>query len=94
MAYYFVNADGEMIRDTRDYSIALTDEEGRMVKAVLSKLRRMSSAELDRIGLGSITEGLAWKLESKLHYLPYCKEHGINYEEMTEDDFVNEWLER
>lgn len=94
MAYYFVNADGEMIRDKRDYSITLTDEEGRMVKAVLGELRRMSRAELDRIGLGSITEELAWKLESKLTYLPYCKEHGIRYEDMTEDDFIDEYLSR
>ena len=33
-------------------------------------------------------------LQQKLYYYDYCKEHGIAYEDMTEDDFMQEYEER
>ena len=65
----------------------LTANEKRTVKAVFGELLKKSYSELNGF-LGSITIEEMQKLYSKLRYEQFCDERGINYEDMTEDDFI------
>ena len=65
----------------------LTADEKRTVKAVFGELLKKPYSELNCF-LGSITIEEMQTLYSKLRYEQYCDERGINYEEMTEDDFI------
>lgn len=65
----------------------LTANEKRTVKAIFGELLKKRYSELNCF-LGSITIEEMQKLYSKLRYEQYCDEHGISYEDMTEDDFI------
>ena len=66
----------------------LTANEKRTVKAVFGELLKKPYSELNCF-LGSLTIEEMQKLYSKLRYEQYCDERGINYEDMTEDDFIS-----
>ena len=66
----------------------LTANEKRTVKAVFGELLKKQHSELNCF-LGSLTIEEMRKLYLKLRYEQYCDEHGINYEDMTEDDFIS-----
>lgn len=72
----------------------LTNKEIKTLTAVLYDLTTtFQDYELNRfIGSETIKEMKA--LQQKLYYSDYCKEHGIAYEDMTEDDFMQEYEER
>ena len=65
----------------------LTANEKRTVKAVFGELFKKPYSELNRF-LGSITIEDMLKLYLKLRYEQFCDERGIDYEDMTEDDFI------
>ena len=65
----------------------LTANEKRTVKAVFGELLKKPYSELNCF-LGSITIKEMQKIWSKLRYEQFCDERGINYEDMTEDDFI------
>lgn len=72
----------------------LTNKEVRTLKAVLYDLvTTFQDYELNRF-MGSETIKDMKALQQKLHYADYCEEHGIAYEDMTEDDFIREYEER
>lgn len=72
----------------------LTYKEVRTLKAVLYDLvTTFQDYELNRF-MGSETIKDMKALQQKLHYYDYCQEHGITYEDMTEDDFIQEYEER
>ena len=72
----------------------LTNKEVKTLKAVLYDLvTTFQDYELHRF-MGSETIKEMKKLQQKLYYLDYCEEHGIKYEDMTEDDFIQEYEER
>lgn len=72
----------------------LTNKEVRTLKAVLYDLvTTFQDYELNRF-MGSETIKDMKALQQKLHYYDYCQEHGITYEDMTEDDFIQEYEER
>lgn len=66
----------------------LTANEKRTVKAVFGELLKKPYSELNCF-LGSITIEEMQTLYSKLRYEQYCEDHGINYADMTEDDFIS-----
>ena len=72
----------------------LTDREITIVRAVFNDLiMKFTDRELNTfIGSETIKEMKA--LQQKLYYSDYCNEHGIAYEDMTEDDFMQEYEER
>ena len=72
----------------------LTNKEVRTLKAVLYDLvTTFQDDELNRF-MGSETIKDMKALQQKLYYTDYCEEHGIAYEDMTEDDFIREYEER
>ena len=72
----------------------LTNKEVRTLKAVLSDLvTTFQDYELNRF-MGSETIKDMKVLQQKFHYYDYCQEHGITYEDMTIDDFIQEYEER
>ena len=70
----------------------MTDQEKRTVLAAFHELLKRPYDELNTF-LGSLTISEMEKLYSKLKYEGYCKDHGITYEEMTEDDFIQAYEE-
>lgn len=72
----------------------LTNREVKTLRAVLNDLvMTFTDGELNKfIGSETIKEMKA--LQQKLYYSDYCREHGIAYEDMTEDDFMQEYEER
>lgn len=72
--------------------MTLTKEEKRTVLAVFDELAKMKYSDLNTF-LGSITIKEMMALRQKLEYEEYCENHGIRYEDMTEDDFINKALE-
>lgn len=72
----------------------ITEREVRTLKAVLYDLvTTFQDYELNRF-MGSETIKDMKALQQKLYYYDYCQEHGIAYEDMTEDDFMQEYEER
>lgn len=71
--------------------MTLTHEEKMTVLAVFGELLRKPDRELNTF-LGSMTIEEMHKLYGKLHYEDYCEEHGIKYEDMTEEDFIDAYL--
>lgn len=49
------------------------------------------SAFVHKEHIGSITEEEIQKLYLRLKYEDYCVEHNMNYEDMTEDDFISHY---
>ena len=78
----------EYIPTERKRKMELTSDEKRTVKAVFSELLKKPYSELNCF-IGSLTIKEMQKLYSKLRYEEYCDERGINYEDMTEDDFIS-----
>lgn len=72
--------------------VTLTKAEKRTVQAVFSEMLKLPHAKLNSI-VGSVTIEEMRKLYSKLYYEDFCERHGMKYEDMTEDDFVQAWLE-
>ena len=66
----------------------LTENEKRTVLAVFGELLKKPYGELNEF-LGSLTIQEMQKLYYKLKYDDYCQEHGIAYENMTEEDFID-----
>lgn len=74
--------------------MTFTDREVKTIKAVLNDLViNFSDDELHKF-IGSETIKDMKTLERKLYYSDYCEEHGITYEDMTIDDFIQEYEER
>ena len=72
--------------------MTLTANEKRTVLVVFEELSRKSYSELNTF-LGSLTIKEMQTLCQKLRYEDYCERHGITYDEMTEEDFVDAALE-
>lgn len=72
--------------------ITLTDEERRLITAILGRLRNLPHEEQEKL-LGTCGVPIMYRLERKLHYYPYWSKHGIRFEDMTEDDYVDAYLE-
>ena len=70
----------------------LTDNEKRTVRAVLGELLKKPYKELNTF-LGSLTIQEMQILYNKMKYEKYCEEHGIRYEDMTENDFIQAYEE-
>ena len=68
--------------------MTLTANEKRTVLAVFEELNKRKYSELNTF-LGSITIREMQALYQKLRYEGYCERHGITYEEMTDDDFID-----
>lgn len=72
--------------------MTLTVNEKRTVLAVFDELVRLPYSELNKhFGSETITE--MQKLYSKLYYEGYCERHGVKYEDMTDDDYINAYME-
>ena len=72
----------------------LTNKEVKTLKAVLYDLvATFTDDEMNKF-MGSETIKEMKALQQKLYYSDYCEEHGIRYEDMTEDDFMQEYEER
>lgn len=72
----------------------LTNREVKTLKAVLYDLvTTFTDDEMNKF-MGSETIKEMKALQQKLYYSDYCEEHGIRYEDMTEDDFMQEYEER
>lgn len=71
----------------------LTAAEKRTVKAVFGELLKKPYSELNCF-LGNLTIKEMQTLYSKLRYEQYCDERSMNYEDMTEDDFISAEEER
>lgn len=71
----------------------LTTNEKRTILAVFDELLRKPYSELNTF-LGSLTIEEMQKLYGKLRHEGYCERHGIRYEDMTEEDFEQAYLER
>lgn len=69
-----------------------TEKEARTVLAVFDSLMRKPDRELNTF-IGSVTIEEMKELYYKLHYHPFCEKHGIKYEEMTEEDYIDAWDE-
>lgn len=65
----------------------LTENEKRTVKAVFGELLKKPYSELNCF-LGCLTIDEMQKLYLKLRHEQYCDNRGINFEDMTEDDFI------
>lgn len=72
--------------------VNLTEDEKRTVLAVFDSLVKLDYRELNKF-LGSITIKEMQSLYSKLRYEPYCIRHNIRYENMTDDDYVDAYME-
>lgn len=72
--------------------MTLTANEKRTVLAVFEELNKRKYSELNTF-LGSITIREMQALYQKLRYEGYCERHGITYEEMTDDDFIDAAME-
>ena len=72
--------------------MTLTADEKRTVFAVFTAIQEMPYKQLNSI-LGSVTIQEMQNLTSKLRYENYCDRHGIKYEDMTEDDFIDAYFE-
>lgn len=71
-----------------------TYKEINTLRAVLYDLTvTFNDHELYRF-MGSETIKDMKALQQKLHYYDYCMAHGIAYEDMTEDDFIQAYEER
>lgn len=70
----------------------MTDNEKRTVLAVFGELLKKPYDELNTF-LGSLTIEEMQRLYHRLKYEPYCDRHGIKYEDMTEDDFIQAYDE-
>lgn len=69
-----------------------TEKEYRTIEAVFDSLAHLDYAEVNKF-LGSMTIKEMQVLNRKMRYDGYCKRHGISYEEMTDEDFVDAYLE-
>ena len=72
--------------------MTLTANEKRTVLAVFEELNKRKYSELNTF-LGSITIREMQALYQKLRYEGYCERHGLTYEEMTDDDFIDAAME-
>lgn len=72
--------------------VTLDKWEKRVVLAVISEMQKLPYAKLNSI-IGSETIREMGKIAQKLRYEDYCERHNIEYEDMTEDDFIQAWLE-
>lgn len=70
----------------------LTASEKKTVRAVFFELLRKPYKELNTF-LGSLTIEDMQKLYDKLNMEDYCELHNIAYEDLTEDDRLNKYLE-
>ena len=73
--------------------MTLTANEKRTVLSVFDELCKKSYSELNMF-LGSITIKEMQLLRLKLQYEDYCDRHGIQLEDMTDDDFEAAALEK
>lgn len=69
-----------------------TEKELRTIEAVFDSLSKLEYAKLNKF-LGSMTIVEMMTLANKMRYAEYCERHGIAYEDMTEEDFVDAALE-
>lgn len=74
-------------------SVTLNEDERLTVTALLSAFVHLPHDEQQRM-LGSIGVPKAYRLERKLYYYYYWSKHGIRFEDMTENDYVDAYLER
>ena len=74
--------------------MTLTDRELRTVYAVFESLEQRFSDEEMHCFIGSITMEEMKTLRNKLYYRDYCEEHGVAYEDLTDDDFIRAYEER
>lgn len=72
--------------------VTLTKAEKRTVQAVFLEMLRLPHAKLNSI-VGSVTIEEMRKLYSKLCYEDFCERHNMEYADMTEEDFIQAWLE-
>lgn len=72
--------------------MTLNEREQRTVQAVFEALVLMGDRKLNTF-LGSVTIEEMKNIYSKLHYAPYCEKHGIKYEDMTDEDFMDAYFE-
>ena len=81
---------GQIFADAADAIEQLLNEqekEHRIVKAVFGELLPYENRTSF---LGSLTLAEMCELYSRIAHEPYCKRHGIKFEDMTEEDFERE----
>lgn len=70
----------------------MTREEKRTVLAVFTELLKMDYDKLNGF-LGSLTIKEMQDLWHKLRYEDYCKKHGIDHRDMTDEDYIRAYEE-
>lgn len=70
----------------------MTNEEKRTVMAVFDSILKLRYEEMNRF-LGSMTIKEMQEMYNKMKYEGYCEAHGIKYEDMDEEDFVDAYME-
>ena len=69
----------------------MTKEEKNVILAVFTELLNKPYSELNTF-LGSETIKRMQELRSKLRFEDFCKERGIRYEDMTDEDFEDAYM--
>ena len=73
--------------------VELNDEKNKwLVYVVFHELLKLKYDELNKI-LGNLTIDEMQHLHSELRHEEYCERHHITYDEMTDDDFEDAYLE-
>ena len=70
----------------------LTAAEMRTIEAVICEVAKLPYAQMNTF-LGSMTCQEVVALATKFRYSEYCEQHGIQYEDMTADDFEQAYME-
>ena len=70
----------------KEYKFKLTDRDLVVIEHVLCELLCFKYDELNKT-FGTLTIEYMQRLHSRLYYRDFCEKYGIQYEDMTEDDF-------
>ena len=76
----------------KEDNMKLTAAEMRTIEAVICEVARMPYSQMNTF-LGSMTCKEVAALAHKFQYADYCERHGVEYEDMTADDFEQAYME-
>lgn len=74
-------------------NIKITERELEVMHGVLDELLHLKYDELNKT-YGSETIKDMYHLWAKLGYRDYCEKYGVQYEDMTEDDFEQAYRDK
>ena len=76
----------------KEGKMKLTAAEMRTIEAVICEVAKLPYAQMNTF-LGSMTCNEVQALAHKFRYSAYCERNGVEYEDMTADDFEQAYLE-